>query len=549
MRKTEKIFLAVIIFVFVLSYFRVPFLFFQQDELLGIGYFIQMGKKAILDGIGASNVRHFVPMSLSISFLIFKLFGLKYWAYNVIALLIHGLNGFLVYFLSKSIFKNKLIPFTSVLFFFCLSVASELVMWPVVNINMISLTFSLALWILIVNEKIFPALKGTGRGIIIAALFLLSVLSIEYSLGLLIFIPALVLLVKKAKFKEKVLYLLPFSVLSLLYLCLRVIPIILNKNVLGGSATGSINFGLMLSKIPMLVIRYIGQIFLGQGLLLKVSNVIGNFFGQMDKKEVYIENSIFPAVVLFAGITILLLCFLFYKKIQKVNKEKSTHFLVAILFLFSSSIPFLLVPGKAGASSIVSSRYLYFGVVGVSLVLSFLIDWLIKNKKKRIVAYTLIALIGLFGTASNFIKADQKYKDGMMRKEIVENIKNKYPQLPQKVVFYTESDSPYFGLSDEDKIMPFQSGFGQAMLIFYNESEGFSKEFFPGIYLWEIKSEGYEEHEARGFGYARNKETLKEIVKENNLEPESVLAFSWKNDTNSLVDITDEVRQEIKDNK
>ena len=137
-------------------------------------------------------------------------------------------------------------------------------------------------------------------------------------------------------------------------------------------------------------------------------------------------------------------------------------------------------------------------------------------------------------------------KVGALRKNILETIKKNYPTLSKRVVFYTESDRSYYGLSPEDRILPFQSGFGQTLLIWYYPIQKFPKAFIEGRYLWEIKDQGYREAEGIGFGYFRNHQLLQEALINYNISPDSIIAFSWNGDSNSLKDITLKTRESLR---
>ena len=136
---------------------------------------------------------------------------------------------------------------------------------------------------------------------------------------------------------------------------------------------------------------------------------------------------------------------------------------------------------------------------------------------------------------------------GEVRKSILTTIQLVYPDLPDKVVVYTQSNQPYYGLPPETKILPFQSGLGQTLLVWYYPTEKFPKEFFADRFLWDIEEQGYKEVGDHGFGYFRDLDLLRDAIGQYNLPGESVIAFSWDGKKNFLTDITQEVRNEIYD--
>lgn len=543
-KKGSIVIFIIILLVVLFSYSKVPFLFFQQDEILGFGLFIKKGRNIILDGLGATYIRHFVPITMSISYSIFKFFGMKHWIYNTVGLLFHLMNGFLVYLIAKRIFKNKISRTIAFLIFLSSSVAAELVMWPVINLNSISLSFALISWLVVIDEKILPKIQGYLRGLVIAALFLLAILSVEYSAGFVLFIFAIILTKKKRKKKEKLKLIIPIIIVFFLYSFLRITPILFNQ---GSTVLSLVKGTPLLIKIFNLVTKYFGQLFLGQSVALFISNIVGKFFTITDKKEVFIENNIFPVVVKLIGTVLILFGLYIYKFLRKKKISYSINFLLVIFLVIFSSFPFLFIPARIGEFSVISSRYMYFGLIGMTMVFSYIYKILIdlRREKESFLFLILIILMIAAGVYGNFKRASYLHAQGKLRLNILNLIKDSYASLPKNVVFYTESDSPYYGLSDNEKILPFQSGFGQTLLVFYSQEEKFPKEFYPGWYLWEITSQGYKEYSERGFGYFRDLDLLKKAVEEYDITVDSVIAFSWRHETQTLLDISDKVRQNI----
>ena len=133
-------------------------------------------------------------------------------------------------------------------------------------------------------------------------------------------------------------------------------------------------------------------------------------------------------------------------------------------------------------------------------------------------------------------------EEGTVRKEILNIVKRNYPQLPSKVIFYTESEKSYYGLPPNERTLPFQSGFGQTLLVWYYPTEHFSQEFFENQFLWEITDQGYKEKGERAFGYFRDFNKLVKTVENEKLPIESVISFRYDSENQILINNTDEVR-------
>ncbi|EKD94495.1 MAG: hypothetical protein ACD_26C00034G0030 [uncultured bacterium] len=525
-----------VLFVFLISYYRVPFLFFQQDEILGLGLFIQKGWSTILSGLGNSNITHFVPLTMGLSYFIYHFFGANYFIYNSVGLLFHSLNGYLIYLICEKTLKNKTSAIIGSLIFFSSSVASELVMWPVINLNTVSLTFALIAWLLAVDSK---------RIWLISILFLFSVFSVEYSIGISLFLPLLIYLNSKETIKQKISYLKPFFGTVIIYFLLRFLPIIFkNVSSLGTVEGSSIN--LCFVEIILLVPRYLGQLFFGQKILLSTSTFLQHLLGLERYGTAFSETNIYPILSMSIGVIFIFILAVFLNKKDIIEKNYRKNLVLGFLFIIFSALPFVLVPGGVGLSNI-SSRYMYFGLAGMAFFMSTVFDILKSNYSKKIYRISLLALFVLIGLSSiqNYNKADGLYRMGVQRQKILNQIITTYPNLFDKTIFFVQSDSSYYGLPEEIKTLPFQSGLGQTLLVFYSQKDKLPKEFYPGEYLWEIDSQGYYESGNRGFGFYRDFGLLKETLDKFDLESNSVVAYYWNGKLNELSDVTYEIRLKL----
>lgn len=549
MKKIGLSFLSLIFCTFliwILSYARVPYIFFQQDELMGFGLFNLRGLGMLLSGLGFKDVVHFVPVTMSISYSIYKLFGLNQLPYNLIGLTFHTINGILIYILAQKIFKNRVFSILTTILFFASSAGMELVMWPVINLNTVSLTFSLISIYVLISAYLKKGYLGYRESLYISILFLLSVFSVEYAAGLMFLIPLVSLLMdKKNKGFKKLSSLTPFFITTAVYLVFRFAPVFFSS---GPTAFDSVtSVGLMDKLIGMIEMPFIyfGQLFFGQQLLIGVSQIISVIFFNNTANTQYAEGVLYKYVASLLGIGIIFLVIKGIKIARKIDGSLSKYLIIFMMFVIFSAIPFIFVPGKM--FSIFPSRYLYFGAVGYSFLITTVFYVLVKLKNgKHLFIYSILVIIMIAaGTYNNYKKGNDLYQAGVVRLKILTSIKSSYPVLPEKVIFYTQSNKSYFGLADNDTILPFQSGLGQTLFLWYYSSEKFSKKFFDNEFLWGILSEEYKEEDSRGFGYFRNYEKLRDEVKKNKLKPESVIAYKWDYYTNSLIDITEGIRKKL----
>ncbi len=209
-------------------------------------------------------------------------------------------------------------------------------------------------------------------------------------------------------------------------------------------------------------------------------------------------------------------------------------------------MPFIVIPGPAGYFSLIDGRHLYFTNTLASILLAILLSgiyfWFPRRKIGLILFLVIVGAI--IGFHSLEIRREINYQvgTGIIRRSILDAISKKHPTLPKRVVFYVDSDKSYYGLPEDEKIVPFQSGFGQTLLVWYNaRGENFPACFFKDQFLYVLLSEGYRECEGRGFGYFRKPETFKAAIRNNNLSVKNIIGLRYNSSTHELSDIANEV--------
>lgn len=523
----------------VITYWKVPFLFFQQDEWLLFGLIIDRGLNILLRGLGTDNIFHFIPLDQLLNYLMFTAFRLNYIPYNIAGLLFHFLNGILVYFVCWQLTQKRLVTLLSGIIFLTSSVAAQLVMWPVVSLNTLSLTFTLLVWIFLLKLENLRSYKSIMLGIPVAIFTVLALLTLEYSINLLIFVPlsAFVLLGRR-RVKYLIMFLLPFVILCFTYLVVRIYPVFVHSS---GSTGGGLQLSIIGYKLSRLPLRYLGQLFLSEQVILSFSHFLSGKFNM-------VEALMFSKITTITGCLMIIVSSYIYFLIKRISTEDSKKFLLVLIFLITSPLPFIFIPGQAGEFLLFPPRYLYYGIVGYALFIAFLLK-LIFLKENRLLKFFSIAVffaLILTGIIYNWDRENRLFLQGEIRQGILNSIKSNYPKLAKKVIFYTQSDRPYYGLPEGERILPFQSGFGQTLLMWYSASENFPKAFFQNKFLWEITDQGYKEVGENGFGYFRDIELLGKEVKKKDIPLESIIAFDFDSSLNRTAEITAGVRGSIK---
>lgn len=519
--------------LFVAIYHKIPFVFFQQDEWFAFGNIISLGYKLIFHRFKVGDVNHFVPLNSFLSFLLFKIFNLNYQGYNIVALLLHFINGLLVYFLALKILKKRLFALLAAVLFIASAAAAELVMWPLVGINTLALTFALLAWLAVLKYQKEKGVFVTG--LLVAILTILALLTNEYAGGLLLFIPIFIfILTKRAQVRYAFRFLLPFLVSGFGYILFRL-------SILGGGGVlaGESILKTILPKALQFPVRYLGQLLLPKQALILPGQLLGD-------KLVLSDFALLNVFLLF-GLLVLGLILAVSITVRRNSLSYAKDLILVLVFILASSVPFAFIPGEAGNFLIFSPRYLYFGTAGSAILIAQLTELAYSSKRSILKNFASLYVLLFFflGVFGNWSRANDLFLEGKLRGGFLNEIKERYPFLARKAVFYTESDSTFYGLPPEERIMPFQSGFGQTLLVWYQETEQFPTEFFQDRFLWEITDEGYKEIEDRGFGYFRDFELMGETIKEKDIPGESVIAFRYDSETSLLNDMTQEVQGRI----
>jgi hypothetical protein len=218
--------------------------------------------------------------------------------------------------------------------------------------------------------------------------------------------------------------------------------------------------------------------------------------------------------------------------------------LLGVFFVTINSVIYILSPGRGSDIPVVDSRNIYFPSFGAIIFLVAFFEYMSeKYKKFTMCLLALIVLLNTFWLSKEILAL---VAEGTQRKFIVETILSEYPKLPDKVLFYTESDRSYYGLPESEKIFPFQVNFGYILLTSYLPIENYAWEFVElGGYLYDIKAQGYKEINGKGFGYFRDINLLKAVIKSNNLPLESVISYSYAPTEGGLKNTTTEVRRKL----
>lgn len=235
---------------------------------------------------------------------------------------------------------------------------------------------------------------------------------------------------------------------------------------------------------------------------------------------------------------------------RRMTERKFSNALMwSLIFVTTSFLPYSFVLGKAGYASILEPKFFYVGGIGISIIVAIGAYFLFYTfSKQKILTIISLLFFGWYLTY-HFIAVRTKIGNlveiGTLRKTFLENIKSTYVMLPQRVIFYIQSDTAYYGMVDSEKILPVQVGFGKMLMIWYQKGEHFPGCLYEGQFLLGLLEEGYQDCDGRGFGFARKYESLLRIIQENKLGADNIIAYSWNGNTQQFRDTTSETRTRL----
>ncbi|MDO8658554.1 MAG: hypothetical protein Q7K55_07460 [Candidatus Levybacteria bacterium] len=560
----KKNFFLIFIFLFFIAFivFRnLPQAYFQQDEWHSFGHIVLNHFNIIKEF--SNNWFNYVTgnmrlMAISLNFLLFKMFGLNAEFYAFFAILFHALNSFLIFYLIYYIFKERKTAFLASLFFLLSSAHLQAFTWfGTISGTLPNATFSLLSLILFIKYL----QTGGKRNYYLSIIFLtISVSFKESSAFLVLFYGVLSYLLRRSKTKENIAsFLKSFKLLwgvSAVFVLIYMIPVI--RTLFTGYSAVSASGGS--AGNPLLALFYnlifypfetLSQVFIVSPVIFQLANelTMAKFYSLWGD-ELMRQTVMAEYMTVIASFLVLSIILLSYKYLFKKDSKERKILLISTFFILISVLPFIILPK---GTSLLESRYYYLPSIGASVVFSLIVFglWekgkkLIGSRKTTLFIYKIgfaIIIIWYFSGHVQFTSTEieKQVKTGRVRKEILSEIKNTYPVISKKSVFYTESDSYYYG--PVSPTMPFQSGFGQMLIVLYSLDGNIDPKFNEKDFLWGIHDEGYKEIGDQGFGYYKTYGKLVAALKEHKLKPENIYAFRWKNQ--KLSKISSEIREKV----
>jgi len=551
--KLIKSYLITFIFItllILLCFWKIFYGFFQQDEWLSFAYRFLSDKSDILIIIKNAftpSVGHFQPFNELTLQLLFSVFRLNYVGYAIVSIFLQIVNVFLIYIFAKKITSNIYLAFLISALFGISASSYQTTTWILADLGIHLSTIFIILCL--INIFDFAYKKGTKYLYLSIIFLMISLLFKEIGLGLFGLLPIIILFFGKLDRKTKKRAIFYILIVGGFYLFLRFamiyMPVAYSKT---SSAFQSQPAKDMIYNLLFLPFLAFTQSIVPSDLLIVFLKKIAIFSKNYSIETLnsipfnsFLEGQVLFIVCISVSLILILTGLVVYLKNKKTALAKNV-FLGILLVLINTPI-FALSPERSGIAYVLDSRNLYIPVLGSSIFVVVGLFLILKQNIRKtglmLLPFLLVNMYLLFNKVSDISKV------GMIRKSILQKVSEIMPVFPRKTIVYTESDKSFYALPEDEKIFPFQSGFGQTLLIWYFDKQKLPEEFLENRFLWELTSEDYKEFQGTGFGYFRNFENMADMLENYNLPLSSVISFRYDSKDNRLEDMSQEVRGRI----
>lgn len=552
--------LFIVALFIVFAFWDLPNTFFLQDEwetfAVNINY-QSKGFTGIVESLlPVDPLSHFNPLSRVFSLFEYVFYYTNFVPYAWQSIALHILNALLLYYFIYAWLKDRKIAFTAGLFFGLNSIPSQAVTW-VAAANSYEVPMALILISLIFFNR-FTTQKDNKRGNLIISLtiLLISFLFHENGLFLFFFYPLTIFFFAKTQKKKLLLMLFCGIFISIAVFTFIRIPFLFGFTVPASDMTGYSHPPLTVYPFRLISmgIKSFSGSFIPEKTLIDISDKVvrlayPQFLTADNVPNPFIVQSIVFDLVSYVLAVVIICLFVLFKRVIK-GKKILDAFVWAILFIPMSISPYIFVLGKAGYASIIESKFFYIGNIGVSILVGIIVySAFLKLARQRAVKIFFCILFGVYLLSHGYeIKTylDNLEKVSLQRKMFLGKIQASYPDLPDNVMFFIQSDTAYYGMPSEDKILPVQVGIGRMLLVWYQKDERFPGCLFTDQFLLSLVEEGYRFCDGRGFGYFRSYDKLEASVRANNIRSEEIIAYSWEGRKGKFTDITEKIRSMIK---
>lgn len=537
--------IAIISFFVLFTYWNLPYTFFQQDEWLTLSlhtYFHSKGISGIIESfLPIDAISHFNPLAVVFGWYEYVVYYTRFSFYAWQSIILHILNSVLLYYFVRSWLRKRSIACITALFFAVNSISHQAVTWVAATISY-EIPAAFILLSLIFFHKFLVQDKNGRKNLVFSLFFLfISLLFHENGIFLFLFYPIIFWLFSRERRKKlRKFFTLSMACTVSIFILIR-IPFFFGFSLPETSSTD-------ISHPPSIVYPYrilsiglksfAGSIVPEKSLIAISEEIVRLAYPQFiapDRvPDPYVAQSIVFDLASYV-ITIIIVCLII--SLIRITKDKKIResMVWALIFVPMALLPYGFVLGKAGYASILDPKFYYVGSIGLSILIGIVVT-------RRKLLYLLFATLFVFHVHSARAYIQNLQKTSAIRKAFLTTIKSTYKSLPREVIFYTESDTAYYGMPENEKILPVQVGFGKMLMLWYQKEEKFPGCLYEGQFLMRLLEEGYRFCDGRGFGYVRKYDTLLAALREQKLSPDTVIAYDWNRKKGKFTNITNDIR-------
>lgn len=565
--------------------------------------FLSIIFRTITDTGLLSRGQHLVPIGEGIFFLNTLFFGTNYIPYAFLTLLLHSINSFLVYMLIRTLLKNEkksiLYALIGGIFFAVAQIHFHAVEWAAFyGQNNLSVTFFLLC--ILFFKKAF----NTERKLFLylSLLFLFLDLFTKETATALFFVLPLLAIIEKRVFSLK--YLTKLLAISLIVFAIFrfVIPNVYlgigelaNKWVdnyvsVANKTTGNVDTGTIVStdlsiykniyaellfRTLTFPVKMTSEFFFPRATILSMVAIItpiiypqpsgGDETARSQYRQFFLNGPGNDLLIYILSVSIILFIAYSARKFYANNKiAEFKAIITGFAIIFFSALPLVFIVlsfPRWGYDTYLDSRHYYMGSVGAAIIFPFLLFGIGSYASRLITRFLrfkilpfIIAFLLFYVWFDNNMHAlnsnlNSVINDGgFPRRKIIAQLKKSIPTLPQRIVFFVQTD----GLGAYGQVLPFLTSFPQVLTVVYYDKNHLPDSFFNKFVL-DAKPQGYFYSEGRGFGFYNTKKALAEALLDKKFSVNDVYSFYYHTKAVKLDNITKSVRDEmekyIKDSK
>lgn len=543
-----KVYLILLFFIILLTFWKLPQTFYQQDEWLGLGQIWAQGWSHVVYGFSPIQILFGDgrPLTRIFGVLFFGNFPFNSLFLSIYSVGLHIINTILVFFIADKILKKTSLAFIASIFFSVNSVTHQAVTWFGTSFG--TQPASALIFLSIYFFLIF--LENNRNKFLYFSIFsaLISLYFKESSIFLFVFFPLIEIIHRRnfslKAYAKKYLPFIAFIVLLVIFRLYEMMVVRANSSdLLAGKVFANIGnqyiFQSLIVRSIMYPLTSLSFIFIPVSMAL--------FLGYMMRIIYYPYITLQPGLVdqtaildlISIIISFIIIGFLYI--IWKREKEYRNAIIFSSLFFVFNILPYIVI---AKTFAYLEPRYYYISSAAAGIFLSIAIGFVLKNYKNLAIKFfVFFFLLILIFAHVKVIRNDinQQVIIGKERKFFILQIYNIVPVLKKnKNIFYIDGDKPRFS---EHNRAPFQNGIGYTLMVLYYKTGVIPNQLLSEGYLWDWDKQGYREINGKGFGYFYDKNELKKFIIKSKLNSNTVIALYYDSSKQKIIDITDNTRK------